>query len=82
MKQKEVNPDETRTRKRGIILKTGAIVSIIISVTSAILITQVPPWSNSFIVMILNTILGALEFLVFFLQLRQKDPNKQNHTQQ
>ncbi len=68
--------------KEKILLKTGAIISIVISVTSAILITQAPPWSNSFIAMMLNTIVGSLTFLSFFLQLRHKDPDKQNSMHQ
>lgn len=70
----QVNQNETRSGKRSVLLKTGAIISIIIAVTSIFLITQIPPWSHSRTGMILTSIVGALTFLSFFLQLRQKDP--------
>lgn len=74
MKNNQINQNETRSGKRAVLLKTGAIISIINAVTSAFLITQIPPGSHGRTGMILTAIVGALTFLSFFLQLRQKKP--------
>jgi len=75
MKNNQVNPDETRSGKRKILLKAGAIISIIIIVTSVFLIFQTPSGSNSRAGMILTAVAGSVTFLAFFLQLRQNKPS-------
>mgnify|MGYP006991984674 CR=1 FL=1 len=73
-----MNHNKTRSDKRKVFLKTGAIIGLISSVFSVFLITQTPTGSQARIGMILTTIAGSLIFLTFFLQLRQKDPDKPN----
>jgi uncharacterized membrane protein YgaE (UPF0421/DUF939 family) len=73
-----MNHDETRSGIRTLLLKIGSIIGIIISVSSAFLITQTPPGSPSRIGMILTIIVGALVCLSFFLQLSHKDTDNQN----
>ena len=70
-----MNHNETPSGKRKVFLKTGAIIGLISSVSSAFLITQTPPGSLFRIGMILTTVVGSLTFLTFFLQLRQNKPS-------
>lgn len=67
--------NKTRTGNRTMLLKTGAIISIIIIVTNVFLINQTPSGSHGRTVLILIAIVGSLTFLTFFAQLRQNKPS-------
>jgi len=73
MNKIQMNDNETRSRKRKIILKTGAIVGLVITVTAVILFKQIPVGSYGRTGMIFTSFSGVCLFLNFFLQLRQKD---------
>ncbi len=75
MKNSQINHNETRSGKRKVFLKAGAILGLFCCVPSVLLTTQTPPGSQARIGMILTTIVGSLTFLTFFLQLRQNKPS-------
>jgi hypothetical protein len=75
MKNSQINHNETRSGKRTVFLRAGAITSIIIIMTSFFLINQTPSGSHNRTGMILTTVAGSLTFVTFFLQLRQNKPS-------
>jgi 4-amino-4-deoxy-L-arabinose transferase-like glycosyltransferase len=63
---------------RAITLKAAALITLIVSIGSVIMITLIPPGSYGRIAMIISGVTGFMTSLTFFLQLRQKDSDNQN----